>query len=266
MAVQGQGDKRARRRAQAAERLVGQARHLAGWYDAATAPDLALTVLPGWTVADLAGHLLVILDGLGSTLDRPSRERPLPNPRYVSGYAPAAGEIDQAARAVAPSGDVAGRLRDAVERLAARLAGDWPEVVAAPRGPVRSDDFVATRILDLVVHGDDLNSAGPSAAVPIDRQALGAATRTAASILAERHPGSSIEVRMPPVSAVQCASPDHPGPSHTRGTPPNVVEMAPLVFLRLATGRTTWAEATAAHEISASGALADLSAMLPLFS
>ena len=62
--------------------------------------------------------------------------------------------------------------------------------------------------------------------------------RTLAAMLAARHPGRSVEVRIPPYAAVQCGIGD-PGPTHTRGTPPNVVETSPLTFLRLATGRLT---------------------------
>ena len=36
-------------------------------------------------------------------------------------------------------------------------------------------------------------------------------------------PGHSVEVRVPPFVAVQCID----GPRHTRGTPPNVVEVDP---------------------------------------
>ena len=50
--------------------------------------------------------------------------------------------------------------------------------------------------------------------------------------LAARHPGRVLEVRIPPVAAVQCL----PGPVHTRGTPPNVVETDPLTWIRLAAG------------------------------
>ena len=42
--------------------------------------------------------------------------------------------------------------------------------------------------------------------------------------LASRHPGRVLEVRVPPAAAVQCL----PGPVHTRGTPPNVIETDPL--------------------------------------
>ena len=53
--------------------------------------------------------------------------------------------------------------------------------------------------------------------------------------LAARHPGRVLEVRVPPAAAVQCL----PGPVHTRGTPPNVVETDPLTWIRLAAGGST---------------------------
>ena len=67
---------------------------------------------------------------------------------------------------------------------------------------------------------------------------------------------------MPPFAVVQCVE----GPRHTRGTPPNVVETDPLTWIRLATGRTTWAEALDAATVSASGERADLGGYLPVMS
>jgi Bacterial SCP ortholog len=64
---------------------------------------------------------------------------------------------------------------------------------------------------------------------------------------------------------VQCAIGD-PGPTHTRGTPPNVVETDPLTFLRLATGRVDWADVVAAGTVRASGLRANLSTVLPVLS
>jgi hypothetical protein len=93
-----------------------------------------------------------------------------------------------------------------------------------------------------------------------DRATLRDAVRTSLSMLAAKVPGRSVEVRVPPYGAVQCVS----GPRHTRGTPPNVVEMDPATWLELATGRTSWAEAAAAGRVRASGVRADLSAFLPL--
>ena len=78
--------------------------------------------------------------------------------------------------------------------------------------------------------------------------------------LAERAPGNSVEVRVPPLGATQCI----PGPRHTRGTPPNVVEMSPETWFALATGSLIWQDALAASKVSASGVRADLADVLPL--
>lgn len=86
------------------------------------------------------------------------------------------------------------------------------------------------------------------------------ATRVLLARLAAGAPGRSVEVRVPPFGAVQCV----PGPRHTRGTPPNVVETDAVTWLRLATGRLSWSDAVAAGAVRASGHRADLSAFLPL--
>jgi hypothetical protein len=92
------------------------------------------------------------------------------------------------------------------------------------------------------------------------RAVLGAAVKTSARWLAQQVPGRSVELRVPPFVAVQCV----PGPRHTRGTPPNVVETDAATWLRLATGALSWADAVGAGKVSASGNRADLSAHLPL--
>ena len=86
------------------------------------------------------------------------------------------------------------------------------------------------------------------------------AVKTLLGILVERHPGRSVEVRVPPFAAVQAID----GPRHTRGTPSNVVEADPTTWLRLASGRLAWNDARQAGLLSASGERADLSAVLPL--
>ena len=73
------------------------------------------------------------------------------------------------------------------------------------------------------------------------RAVVGAAVKTTARWLAQQVPGRSVELRVPPHVAVQCIE----GPRHTRGTPPNVVETDAATWLRLATGRLTWADAVA---------------------
>lgn len=78
--------------------------------------------------------------------------------------------------------------------------------------------------------------------------------------LAERAPGNSVEVRVPPFGATQCVA----GPRHTRGTPPNVIETDPDTWIALATGRLTWEEALGDARVIASGSRADLHGLLPL--
>lgn len=80
------------------------------------------------------------------------------------------------------------------------------------------------------------------------------------AVLAERAPGRSVEVRVPPYAAVQAI----PGVRHTRGTPPAVVETDVETWLALATGELAWVEAVAQGRIQASGERADLTAYLPL--
>ena len=80
------------------------------------------------------------------------------------------------------------------------------------------------------------------------------------AVLAERAPGRAVEVRVPPFSAVQAI----PGGTHTRGTPPAVVETDALTWIALATGTRAWSDAVRAGEIHSSGQRSDLSQYLPL--
>ncbi|WP_182353210.1 sterol carrier family protein [Flaviflexus huanghaiensis] len=87
------------------------------------------------------------------------------------------------------------------------------------------------------------------------------AGRGALEELAALRPGRSVEVRVPFVGAVQAIG----GPRHTRGTPPNVVEIDLDTWLDLACGRTGWDDAVSEGKVGASGIRADLSEALPLF-
>ncbi|WP_298752279.1 sterol carrier family protein [uncultured Serinicoccus sp.] len=103
-------------------------------------------------------------------------------------------------------------------------------------------------------------SGAAGGAPEVSRSQLATAVRYLLEDLVERAPGRSVEVRIPPYAAAQVVE----GPRHTRGTPTNVVETDPQTWLALATGRTTWAEATASGAVRASGQRADLTAYLPL--
>ena len=79
--------------------------------------------------------------------------------------------------------------------------------------------------------------------------------------LAIRIPGNSVEVRVPPLGAVQCV----PGPQHRRGTPANVVELSPQNWFALATGELDIDAALESAAVIASGVRAtEFAAVLPL--
>jgi hypothetical protein len=155
-------------------------------------------------------------------------------------------ELVAALRPWTPAGDPLHAALDAAERPA---AGAMPEEL----------------VLALVVAADDLAGSHPGLApAPLPRPALRTAVKLLAARLAERIPGRSVEVRVPPFAAVQVDPSGGRGPRHTRGTPPAVVETEPLVWIRLATGRLAWPDAVERGLVRASGQRADLSAVLPL--
>lgn len=89
-----------------------------------------------------------------------------------------------------------------------------------------------------------------------------ATVRRLAHELAHRHPGRTIELRVPPWVAVQLGFGD--GSTHRRGTPPNVVEMDADTFVALASGELAWDDADPAR-LRASGAHAgDLRGAFPM--
>lgn len=92
------------------------------------------------------------------------------------------------------------------------------------------------------------------------RDVVRTAVRFTLEELAAVAPGNAVEVRVPPDGAVQAV----PGPRHTRGTPPNVIETDPVTWLELVTGRLAWDDAVATARVGASGDRADLSPWLPL--
>lgn len=102
-----------------------------------------------------------------------------------------------------------------------------------------------------------VNASGLEFVAEVD---LATACRYLLEELAERAPGNSVEVRVPPYGATQCIE----GPRHTRGTPPNTVEMSPKVWFALATGKLSWQTALAEGKVQASGTRADLAQVLPL--
>ena len=210
---------------------------------------------------EVAGRLVALQRSLRATVTTPVAERaqPLSAVLTLAAVAPEhpATSVDEAVEELAAHADeVALALRPD------GLAGST--VVRTPAGPAVLDDALAVQLVAQVLAADDLNRSQPEEPlVPLGRGALARASRALVTVLADRHPGRSVEVRVPPFAAVQCAIGD-PGPRHTRGTPPNIVETDAVTFLRLAVGRTPWAQALASGRVAASGLRADLTPVLPL--
>jgi uncharacterized protein (TIGR03083 family) len=237
-----------------------QARAVADWLEPFLSGSLdADTALPGWTVRTLVGHLVGSKDGLTHYLGTSAPGPATPAAQYVRAYAAAAADITEASATAGdlPADQLLASLRTPV--TAPDLADT--ALVAGPRGPITALDFARTRTVDLVVHCDDLSRSFPDHdPLPLLRPALATAVRTLAEILAAQAPGRSVEVRVAPFIAVQAV----PGPRHTRGTPPNVVETDPLTWLRVSTGREPFAAAVARGAIRASGNRSDLTDYLPV--
>jgi hypothetical protein len=101
---------------------------------------------------------------------------------------------------------------------------------------------------------------GLGAAAVRDGADAALAVRYLLQVLGDVAPGNTLEVRVPPYGAAQVVE----GPRHTRGTPPNVVEMDAETWIAVATGRVGWDDAIADARITASGSRADLRDLLPL--
>jgi len=248
-----------------AEPLLAQAALIRDWLGRVPYEDFGRpSVLPGWDVRLLTGHVLMIFRGLLGAVGSPTDEPPLALHDYVARYREDAAAIDAVTAELAADHTPDDLLTDLdllLSEVRGRLAQPMPRVVRAPRGPIAGADYLTTRFFEVLAHSDDLSRSLPDREpIAFDRKALGIGVRGLAGMLAAKYPGRSVEVRIPPFTAVQAIE----GPRHTRGTPPNVVESDGATFLRLATGRADWAGAVAAGQVRASGNRADLSAYLPL--
>lgn len=93
-----------------------------------------------------------------------------------------------------------------------------------------------------------------------ERTVTALAVRWVLQELSRIAPGKSVEVRVPPFGAVQIVE----GPGHTRGTPPNVIELNAETLVALAVGTESWDSAIARGAVLASGTRATLADLLPL--
>ncbi|MCW2798904.1 MAG: maleylpyruvate isomerase family protein [Aeromicrobium sp.] len=125
------------------------------------------SVLEAWNVHELVTHL-----GRGFLqipLWGPAQGRdPVSLRTFLSGYESAATEIADGTKQLARSfaGDVLGGI-DNCARIGFRaLDALRVDIVQGPPGAISLDDFVVTRLIELVVHGDDLARSVPAIAPP----------------------------------------------------------------------------------------------------
>ncbi|MDM8083516.1 maleylpyruvate isomerase N-terminal domain-containing protein [Cellulomonas cellasea] len=245
--------------AAAAEALGAQWAALRPWMGAQVdAPTGAEpSILAGWTVAHLVAHVGRALNALTALEPAPAGTVPLALGEYVAGYGASAESIAQGTRDLAES--MSGDLWGGVDSLAAEAfahlddLGRVDRVVVARRGPIRLGDMVTSRVIELVVHADDLQRSvdrvrtSPSGAEllergapgpgPIEPGALELVSQALLDVLVARG-GWSLEV------------------------------VDPLTWVRLAAGRIHYDVDTLSAALQApytSDAVPDLGRVLPLF-
>lgn len=125
------------------------------------------SVLEAWNVHELVTH--VGRSFLALTLLGPDRgASPQSLRHYVADYGASAQEIADGTKELARSfeDDVLGGI-DNCARLGLRALDKLRvDVVRGPRGPILLEDFVVTRLIELIVHGDDLGRSVPGIAAP----------------------------------------------------------------------------------------------------
>ncbi len=146
---------------------------LRSWLDDADVLDRGElpTGLGAWSVTDLVAHLGLGLGMLTEITPAEPGTEPMSFGRYVGHYPPAAEAIAAGTRDLAAelqSDLLAGLDRIAAEAFAAIEGVDWP-VVLGRRGPLTYADYLQTRLLELVVHGDDLERAIDARTSPVLR-------------------------------------------------------------------------------------------------
>ncbi|MFC8924074.1 maleylpyruvate isomerase N-terminal domain-containing protein [Cellulosimicrobium sp. NPDC057127] len=198
------------------------------------------SVLEGWSVGELVSHLGQVWETLASCEPAPAGTVPLSLAEYLAAYPDVADEITSTMRdldaRLAPD-----RLRG-VEELARQGFARLDQLASAGavqgrRGPITLHDMVASRLLELVVHADDLARSFPEVVNgPVDPGALDVVAAELLRVVVARG-GWSLEVKNP------------------------------LLWARLATGREPYHVdrlADALAPVYTSEAVPDLGRMLPL--
>ncbi len=207
------------------------------------------------------GRLMYLVNETLVTLDSQARSTPMSLSDHLSERSRAIDDIAERVNAIMgdePAVTLARQLEPLVCELADALGNHaLPDTVASRFGTVRLTDYLRANVIVVVdLSIDEFEIA--------ERPAMTESVHALTQVLTERYPGHTIEVRIPPYAAVQVGALTA-GPSHTRGTPPNVVEFEPQAFWQLATGRQSWSRAIEAGALTSSGVhAAETARMFPI--
>lgn len=204
-------------------------------------------------------RMVTLADDFLEALARPTNARNQSWASLLSHRQAGAHQLDMLDRetAAGTAAPLVAKLADARwADLAGELHGPLPVSITNHFGNSHVTDYLRATLLELCVLADQAGALQPAA--------LRMAVRSLTQALGERFPGQTIEVRVPPAAAVQVGAFGE-GPTHTRGTPPNVVETDELTWLRIATGRLPLDEALDQALATASGSHHEaLERMLPV--
>lgn len=246
--------------------LWEQGRHVSTLLAGLTEDDFRRPALPSGDVAALVAGLVVHESELLTALATSTGARPASLADHFLGdrvRRHARADLVRELTAHETGRALVAQFRQQLDEVHALLSEPTvAPVVSAAGQPLRTLDLVRLAAADLVLAADDLARSVPDSSLEWSRECLAAGVRALAEVITQHHPGRSIELRVPPYAAVQCGLGDDP--VHTRGTPPNVVEVDPLTFVRLVHGRTRFGDEVAAGRVSASGSRSDLSAWFPV--
>jgi len=162
------------------------------------------SVLEAWNVHELVTHLGRSFLQIPLVGPAPGVE-PMSLRVYISAYAGAAVEIADGTKQLARSfaDDVLAGI-DNCARLGFRaLDALRADVVRTSRGAISLDDFVITRLIELVVHGDDLARSVPQVAAPplLDGSVAAVSDALANAYLEATGQGPDIDEHLPWIRA-----------------------------------------------------------------
>jgi uncharacterized protein (TIGR03083 family) len=150
-------------------------------------PDEVLdrpSVLDGWTVEELVAHLGRGFDTLAHVQPAAPGTVPLSLGEYIGKYSDGAQEIADGSREMAvrirpdPLGELDALAEAAFAKVQVLRDLSPDPVVVGPRGPILLSEILVSRVLELVVHGDDLvrstgrSASGGSGNGPLDGRAV----------------------------------------------------------------------------------------------